>query len=429
MTQRTEAIKGNITEEMKWAAQFENVSPEYIREKIAKGTICLPHNKTRKKKFYYAIGEGISTKVNANIGTSPYHINIEEEIEKMNAAINAGAHSIMDLSLGNKIKIIRKKILELSPVMVGTVPIYEMGFDLSIAKKDIIDMTINDFLKTIEEQARDGVDFMTIHAGVTMKTFEKMKYEKRIMNVVSRGGSMLIAWMQHNKKESPLYEYYDEILDILKEYDITISLGDGMRPGATEDATDRGQIEELIILGELTQRAWEKGVQVMVEGPGHVPLHRVKLNMEIEKELCHNAPFYVLGPLVNDVSAGYDHIAGAIGGAIAAYSGADFLCYVTPAEHLKLPSVDDVREGVIASKIAAFSADLANGIPYAVNKNKEMSIARNKLDWDKQIELSVNPEKAKKYREISEVTEKDIVCTMCGEFCAVKRLNEIMDDK
>ena len=428
MTQRIKAIKGIITDEMKWAAKYEGIDPEILRKNIANGSVCLPHNKMRKKEYYYAIGKDLSTKINANIGSSPYHIDIDEEIEKMKIAIEYGTHSIMDLSLGSQIKIIRKRILEKTPLMVGTVPIYEMGFDLSIAKKDIVDMTIDDYLKTIEEQAKDGVDFMTIHAGVTMNSFEKMKYEGRIMNIVSRGGSMLVAWMQYNKKESPLYEYYDDILDILKEYDVTISLGDGLRPGAINDATDRGQIEELILLGELTERAWDKGVQVMVEGPGHVPLHRVKLNIELEKELCHNAPFYVLGPLVNDISSGYDHIAGAIGGAIAAYSGADFLCYVTPAEHLKLPNVDDVKEGVIASKIAAFSADLALGKPYALKKNTEMSIARNHLNWEKQIELSVNPKKANEYRKASEIGNDD-VCTMCGEFCAVKRLNEIMDNK
>ncbi len=427
MTQRSDALKGNITNEMKWTAEFEGKDTDFIMNGLKNGTICLPHNRMRKKQYYYAIGAGLSTKVNANIGSSPYHINLDEEIKKMEVAIKVGAHSIMDLSLGNQIKTIRKEILKQSSVMVGTVPIYEMGYNLSIKNKDIIDMTIKDYLETIEEQAKDGVDFMTIHSGVTQDSFKRMQNEGRKLNIVSRGGSMLVAWMQHNLKESPLYEYYDEILDILVEYDVTISLGDGMRPGAFEDATDRAQIEELIILGELTQRAWDKGVQVMVEGPGHVPLNKVKLNMEIEKELCHGAPFYVLGPLVNDISAGYDHIAGAIGGAIAAYNGADFLCYVTPAEHLRLPTVDDVKEGVIASKLAAFSADLANGMDYAIKQNRAMTEARRNLDWDNQIKYSINPEKAKKYRNESEIG-KDDVCTMCGEFCAVKRLNDIIKD-
>lgn len=428
MTQRNEALNGNITEEMKWAAGFEGIEGEQIRNGLADGSIALPHNKMRKKKSYYAIGKGLSTKVNANIGSSPYHIDIEEEISKMNVSIEAGAHSVMDLSLGSQIKNIRRCILKECPVMVGTVPIYEMGFNLAQKKKDIIDMTIKDYLETVEEQAKEGVDFMTIHSGVVSSSVSRMLNEGRKLNVVSRGGSMLVAWMNHNRKESPIYEYYDDILDILAEYDVTISLGDGMRPGACDDATDRAQIEELIILGELTQRAWEKGVQVMVEGPGHVPLNRVKLNMEIQKELCHNAPFYVLGPLVNDISAGYDHIAGAIGGALAAYSGADFLCYVTPAEHLKLPTVEDVREGVIASRIAAFSADLALGMPYALKRNRDMSDARRKLNWDAQINCALDPIKARRYREMSEIGEDD-VCTMCGEFCAVKRLNEIMSKK
>lgn len=428
MTQRKEAIKGNITEEMKWAARYEGIEPDIILNGLKDGSIALPHNRNRRKQSYYAIGSGLSTKINANIGSSPYHMDIEEEVAKLHAAVDAGAHSVMDLSLGNQIKNIRRKILSECPVMVGTVPIYEMGFNLAQQKKDIIDMTIKDFLATVEEQAKEGVDFMTIHSGVTSSSVKRMLNERRKLNVVSRGGSMLVAWMDRNGKESPLYEYYDDILDILAEYDVTISLGDGMRPGAADDSTDRAQIEELIILGELTERAWSKGVQVMVEGPGHVPMHRVKLNMEIQKELCHNAPFYVLGPLVNDISAGYDHIAGAIGGAIAAYSGADFLCYVTPAEHLKLPTVDDVREGVIASRIAAFSADLALGMPYAVKRNREMSDARRKLDWNAQIECALDPKKARSYREMSEIGEDD-VCTMCGEFCAVKRLNEIMDKK
>jgi len=349
------ADRGIISEEIKWAAEYEGMQPEAIINGIKKGTIVIPCNKNRKKPLNYAVGEGTRVKVNANIGTSPYHMSLDEEVEKLKTAVDAGAHSIMDLSLGSMIKTVRRKILENSPVMVGTVPIYETGYDLSTHKKDIVDMNISDFLKTVREQAEEGVDFMTIHSGVTSASIERMFKEKRMLNVVSRGGSFLVSWMKHNKKESPLYEYYDEILDILKEHDVTISLGDGMRPGAGDDATDRAQVEELLILGELTERAWAKGVQVMVEGPGHVPLNQIEMNIKLQKRICHNAPFYVLGPLVNDISAGYDHIAGGIGGAIAAYHGADFLCYVTPAEHLSLPSVEDVKEGVIASRIAAFS--------------------------------------------------------------------------
>jgi phosphomethylpyrimidine synthase len=426
MTLRDEALKNNITDEMKIAAEYESVSEEFILKGLQNGSITIPNNIKRKKKNLYAIGEGLSVKVNANIGSSPYHIDIDEELEKLKTAVDAGTHSVMDLSLGSKIKVIRGRILEESPVMVGTVPIYETGFDLSVAKKDIIDMTIKDFLKTVEEQAISGVDFMTIHSGVNQSSMERMFNEKRVMNVVSRGGSFLIAWMKHNRKESPLYEYYDEILDILHEYDVTISLGDGMRPGACDDASDRAQVQELIILGELAQRALEKGVQVMVEGPGHVPLDQIEMNIKLMKRICHNVPFYVLGPLVNDISAGYDHIAGAIGGAIAALSGADFLCYVTPAEHLRLPTVKDVKEGVIASLIAGFSADLARRKPYALKRNTEMSLSRRNLDWNKQIINSIDPDKSAEYRKASEIGENK-ECTMCGEFCAVKRLNELMD--
>ncbi|MEJ5307754.1 MAG: phosphomethylpyrimidine synthase ThiC [candidate division WOR-3 bacterium] len=413
-------------EAIKNAAKNDAVDESVIIEGIKNGTIVLPDNIRRKKKNYYAIGKGLSKKINANIGSSPMHINVEEEIKKMKIAVEYGAHSVMDLSLGNKIKIIRKKILELCPVMVGTVPIYETGFELSLKKKDIVEMKIDDFLKTVEEQAKDGVDFMTIHSGVTLSSMDKIFKEKRIMDVVSRGGSFLIAWMKHNKKESPLYQYYDEILDILKEYNVTISLGDGLRPGACEDGTDRGQIEELLILGELVDRAREKKVQVMVEGPGHLYLQHIQPNIEIMKRVTHNAPFYVLGPLVNDISAGYDHIAGAIGGTLAAYFGADFLCYVTPAEHLKLPDVEDVKEGVIASKIAAFSADLALGRRYALEINTQMSKARKKLDWEKMSKFSIDEKKFKEYRKKSKVEDSN-VCSMCGDFCAVKRLNELVD--
>lgn len=413
-------------EAIKDAAENDGVDRSFILEGIKKGTIVLPDNLKRKKKKYYAIGKGLSKKINANIGSSPIHINVEEEIKKMKIAVEYGAHSVMDLSLGNKIKIIRKKILELCPVMVGTVPIYETGFELSLKRKDIVEMNIDDFLKTVEEQAKDGVDFMTIHSGVTLSSMEKIFKEKRIMDVVSRGGSFLIVWMKYNKKESPLYEYYDDILDILKEYNVTISLGDGLRPGACEDGTDRGQIEELLILGELVDRAREKNVQVMVEGPGHLYLQHIQSNIEIMKRVTHNAPFYVLGPLVNDISAGYDHIAGAIGGTLAAYFGADFLCYVTPAEHLKLPDVDDVKEGVIASKISAFSADLALGKEYALKRNNQMSVARKKLDWEKMAKFSINEKKFREYRKKSKVQNRDI-CSMCGEFCAVKRLNQLVD--
>ncbi len=412
-------------EAIKDAARNDGVSEEFLIEGLNDGTIVLPDNIKRKKKRYYAIGKNLSKKINANIGSSPEHIDVKEEIEKMMTAVEFGAHSIMDLSLGKKIKTIRKKILELSSVMVGTVPIYETGFELSLKKKDIVEMGVDDFLKVVEEHARDGVDFMTIHSGVTLSSMERILKEKRVMNVVSRGGSFLIAWMKYNKKESPLYTNYDDILDILKEYNITISLGDGLRPGACEDGTDRGQMEELLILGELVQRAREKKVQVMVEGPGHLLLNHIETNIKVMKRVTHDAPFYVLGPIVNDISAGYDHITGAIGGTLAAYFGADFLCYVTPAEHLKLPDIDDVREGVIASKIAAFTADLALGKEYALKRNFKMSSSRRNLDWKNMERFSIDEKKFKLYREKSKISDKD-VCSMCGEFCAVKRLNKIL---
>ncbi len=425
MTQREYAIKGIITEEMKKAAKYDGVSPEFIMKGLKEGTIALPYNNQRGFEKIRAIGKGLSIKVNANIGSSPMHIDIEEEIKKLKIAVEYGADSVMDLSLGARLKDIRKRVLEESSVMIGTVPIYEVGFDLSRDNRMLYDMTIGDFLKAIENQAKEGVDFMTIHAGVTKSSVERMEKEGRLLNIVSRGGSMMVVWMKKNNKESFLYTHYDDILDILKEYDVTISLGDGMRPGAIADATDRAQIEELIILGELTQRAWEKGVQVMVEGPGHVPLNQIEENIKIQKSFCHGAPFYVLGPLPTDRAAGYDHIAGAVGGALAGYFGADFLCYVTPSEHLRLPTVEDVKDGVVASKIAADIADIAKGRQENIKLSDEMAVARHKLDWNKQIDLAIDSIKAAKLRKESEATEEDY-CTMCGEFCAIKQVNEVI---
>ncbi len=424
MTLKQEAEKGIITPEMERAASWEGVAPVYIQQGMADGSIVIPKNKNHDLKEIRAVGKGTRTKVNANIGASPYRSDVQEELDKLAAAVHRGADSVMDLSLGADQIRIREAIMEASPVMVGTVPIYQTGFEMSAAKRDVSEMTIQDFLTTIERQAEQGVDFMTIHSGVTRAALNAMENQGRHLDVTSRGGSFIISWLRKNQgQEAPLYEYYDEILDILAAFDVTISLGDGMRPGATVDASDRAQLTELIVLGELTQRAWEKGVQVIVEGPGHVPLNKVTENMTIQKSICNNAPFYILGPLVTDIASGYDHISGAIGGALAAMNGADFLCYVTPAEHLKLPSVDDVAEGVIASKIAAHAADLALGMEYALDIERTMAQARKELDWEKQIALSVNPEKARAYREESMVGDSD-VCTMCGEFCAIKRLQE-----
>lgn len=423
MTLIEKARRGFITDEMKLVADYESLDPEYVREGIAKGTIIIPKNAKRSFKHIRGIGKGLRTKVNANLGSSPYHIDEAEEIRKLKAAESYGADSVMDLSLGYKLVQIRHEILRQSSVMVGTVPIYQTAFELSVKKRDITEMTIDDFLNTVEKQASEGVDFMTIHSGVTLKALQAMEDQGRLLDVVSRGGAFLVSWMKKNRQDSPLYTHFDKILDILAEYDVTISLGDGMRPGATADATDRAQITELITLGELAKRALEKGVQTIIEGPGHVPLHRVAENIKLQKALCNDAPFYVLGPLVTDCACGYDHIAGAIGGALAAYFGADFLCYVTPAEHLRLPTEEHVIEGVVASRIAAQAADLAKGMRYAIEQNKAMSQARKSLDWERQIELSVDPVKAKALRESSEIGEAD-VCTMCGEFCAIKRIRE-----
>lgn len=423
MTIKKQAEKGIITPEMRAVASFEGVAPEWIQQGVAEGTIVIPRNKNHDLKEIRAVGKGMRTKVNANIGASPYRSDVEEERAKLAAAVRHGTDAVMDLSLGPEQIRIRSAILAESPVMVGTVPIYQTAFEMSAARRDVSEMAISDFLTTIKRQAEQGVDFMTIHSGVTRSALEAMEKQGRNLDVTSRGGAFIISWLRKNSGEAPLYQYFDEILDILAAYDVTISLGDGMRPGATSDATDRAQITELIILGELTQRAWEKGVQVIVEGPGHVPLNEVAENMTIQKSLCKGAPFYILGPLVTDIASGYDHIAGAIGGAVAAMNGADFLCYVTPAEHLKLPTVDDVAEGVIASRIAAHAADLATKMPYALEKEISMARARKNLDWDQQIALSVNPEKARAYRDESNIGNDD-VCTMCGEFCAIKRLQE-----
>jgi len=423
MTLLQKAQAGIVTDEIMAVARYEGLNPELVRDCVSAGTIVIPKNKGKNLKKIRGVGKGLRTKINANIGSSPYHMDIKEELLKLNAAVEYGADAVMDLSLGCKLNTIRKKVIKVSPVMVGTVPIYQSAYDLSRVKKDITDMTIKDFLKTIESQAKEGVDFMTIHSGVNLNALNALEKQTRKLDVVSRGGAFMVSWMKKNSKESPLYEYYDEILDVLAEYDVTISLGDGMRPGAVADATDRAQITELVTLGELARRAREKGVQTMIEGPGHVPLNMVEENIRIQKSLCGGAPFYVLGPLVTDCASGYDHIAGAIGGALAAYCGADFLCYVTPAEHLRLPNVEHVIDGVIASKIAAHAADLAKGMKYAWDRDIAMAKARKELDWETQMELSFNPKNARKLRESSEIGGSD-VCTMCGEFCAIKRINE-----
>lgn len=426
MTQLEAAKKNIITREMKIIAQKENIDETYILNKIKCGEIVIPKNKNHKIKNICGIGRGLKTKINANIGSSPVHMDLTEEIKKLKLAEHYGADTVMDLSLGSIQNQVRKKVLATAAVPIGTVPLYQVGFELSRQKRNIESMKIDDILEVIETQAEEGVDFMTVHCGVTLLSLERMEKEKRLLNVVSRGGSLLIAWMKKNKKENPLFEHFGELLKIAGKYDITLSLGDGFRPGALYDSTDRAQIQELLILGELTQTAQEYGVQVMIEGPGHIPLNEIVTNIQIQKSICHNAPFYVLGPVVTDIAPGYDHITSAIGGCLAAFAGADFLCYVTPAEHLKLPSVEEVKEGTIATKIAAHAADIAKGIPQAIQPDIEMAKARRKLDWDKQIKLSLDPEKSKLLRKQSEAN-KDDFCSMCGPFCAIKQLNELFE--
>jgi phosphomethylpyrimidine synthase len=426
MTQLEYARQGTITETMKTTAAAEGVAAETIRQGLAEGTIVITQNLKHRKIAPLAIGKGLRAKVNANVGTSKDHMNVEEELEKVRVAIEAGADTIMDLSTGAAIDETRKAVMNISTVPVGTVPIYQAAIEMAERKKHpMVEMTADDLFEVIERHGENGVDFITVHCGVTRLSVEKIKKEGRLMGVVSRGGAILVEWMDYNKKENPLFEDYDRLLEIAKGYDMTLSLGDGLRPGCLADATDRGQIQELILLGELTERAWAKGVQVMIEGPGHVPLDQIEANILLEKRLCHGAPFYVLGPLVTDIAPGYDHITGAIGGAIAARAGADFLCYVTPSEHLRLPTVDDVREGVIASRIAGHAADIARGMKGAMEMDCRMARARRALNWQEQIQLSIDPQRARKLRESSMPKESD-VCTMCGELCAIKKVANLL---
>ena len=419
MTQLEKARKGLITEEMKIAAREENVAPEYIRQGLVDGTIVICRNVQHKTIKPLAIGRGLRTKVNANIGTSKDHTDLNLELKKLKIATAAGADAVMDLSTGGNLAVIRKKIMQKSNVAIGTVPIYQAAVKMIADKKAISEMTADDIFDVIEENGRDGVDFITVHCGVTRLSVAALQAQKRILGIVSRGGSMTANWMDCNQQENPLYEEYDRLLDIAHRYDMVLSLGDGLRPGAIDDATDQAQLQELIILGELAGRARAAGVQVMIEGPGHVPLTEIVTNIKLQKEICQNAPFYVLGPLPTDIAPGYDHITSAIGGAIAGAAGADFLCYVTPAEHLRLPTLDDVRDGVIAARIAAHIADIAKGLPGARAKDKRMSQCRKTFDWQGQVDLSIDPEKTVALLEKSK-SAKDEGCTMCGELCAIK---------
>ncbi|MFC1511509.1 phosphomethylpyrimidine synthase ThiC [Candidatus Margulisiibacteriota bacterium] len=409
MTQREEALKGNITEAMQTVARDEGRGTEEIRVGVAKGEIAIPFNPRHKAKAI-GVGKGLSTKVNANFGTSADYPNVADELKKLEAALSAKTDFVMDLSTGGDISAIRRQILANCPVPLGTVPIYQA------VKEDR--MTVEGMFEVVEEQAQDGVDFMTIHCGVTFESIGRLKKHPRLMEVVSRGGALMMKWILENKEENPYYKYYDRLLEIAKKYDITLSLGDGMRPGSIVDAGDQAQIQELVILGDLTERAWHAGVQVIIEGPGHVPFDQIESQIKMQKEICKGAPFYVLGPLPTDVAPGYDHITSAIGGTLAAAAGADFLCYVTPTEHLGLPTPEDVREGVIASRIAAHCADIAKGIPGAKDWDREMSKARKELNWAKQIELAIDPEKAKQIHDKRKSGSE--ACSMCGEFCAYK---------
>ncbi|MBU1120483.1 MAG: phosphomethylpyrimidine synthase ThiC [archaeon] len=411
MTQLEKARKGIITREMKTVAKKESLSADSLRKKISKGRAVIPANPLHKKLSPIGIGEGLRVKVNANIGSSPCESNLKTELRKLKVALNAGTDTVMDLSIGGNIDSIRKKVISNCSVPIGTVPVYQ-----PFIEKKFFNVQEKDFLQSIERHAKDGVDFVTIHSGVRKKIIPLLK--KRKTGVVSRGGSLLIKWMNHFQQENPLYEAFDEVLEIAKKYDLTLSLGDGLRPGSIFDSTDKAQISELKELGKLTQRAWKKDVQVMIEGPGHIPLHEIKRNIELEKKYCNNAPFYVLGPLVTDIAPGYDHITAAIGGALAAFHGADFLCYVTPAEHLSLPSIEDVKEGVIAGRIAAHAADIAKGLKGAKEWDEKMSFHRKKLNWNKMFSLAIDKEKAIAYRKKSKVSND--FCSMCGEYCALK---------
>lgn len=420
MTQLEQAINGIITEETRCVADSEKRDVEFIRQGIADGRIVIPHNINHHINIYSGIGQGLRTKVNANIGTSPQHIEIDEEIKKAEAAITAGADAIMDLSIAGNVREIRKILLKKIAVPFGTVPIYEAALNAVERDGSIMAMTPESILEVIARQAEDGVDFITVHCGITHKIIERLKQQGRCMDTVSRGGTFIVEWMLYHNKENPFYEMFDDILRIAKQYDVVLSLGDGLRPGCLIDATDRPQIQELIILGELAKRAYEAQVQVMIEGPGHVPMNQITANVLLQKQLCNHAPFYVLGPLVTDIAPGYDHITAAIGGAIAAAAGADFLCYVTPSEHLNLPTIDDVKNGVIAALIAAHAGDIAKQIPGALDKDIKMAKARAALDWKKQAECAIDPDRVTTIRGHIQ----DDTCGMCGSFCAIKMMRE-----
>ena len=417
MTQLELARKVTVSPPIKHVAEKEGVDADFIIQGLADGKIIIPANVNHTNLIPCGIGKGLRTKVNANIGTSSDFCDLDIELRKLQTAIDFGADTVMDLGTGGDISAIRRAIMNASTVPVGTVPIYQAGIEAIERHGAIVNMTVDDIFAVIEEHAKDGVDFMTVHCGVTQASVARLKKQGRITDVVSRGGAFLIGWMLHNDKENPLYQYYDRLLELALEYDFTLSLGDGLRPGCLADATDRAQIEELIILGELVERSREAGVQAMIEGPGHLPLDQIATNVQLEKSLCRGAPFYVLGPLVTDIGTGYDHITAAIGGAIAAAAGADFLCYVTPTEHLSLPGIEDVKEGVIASRIAAHAADIAKGVKGAREWDEQMSRARKALDWKTQARLSLDSELSEQVH--SKIPASGTTCSMCGKYCAM----------
>lgn len=424
-TQMEAAKKGFITKEMQTVAKKENINPERLRELVSCGQVAIPANINHSVLSAEGIGSGLKTKINVNLGISGDCNNYEVEMEKVKLALRFRCESIMDLSNYGKTHTFRTELIAASQAMVGTVPMYDA---VGYLEKDLMDISADDFLKVVEAHAKDGVDFVTIHAGINRRAIEGFKRDKRLTNIVSRGGSLLFAWMEMTGNENPFFEHYDELLDILREYDVTISLGDALRPGSIADSSDSAQIGELIEIGNLTKRAWERDVQVLVEGPGHMAMNEIAANMTLQKRLCRNAPFYVLGPVVTDIAPGYDHITSAIGGAIAAANGADFLCYVTPAEHLCLPNLDDVKEGIVASKIAAHAADIAKGIPHARDIDNKMSDARRRTDWEEMFSLAIDGEKARCYFESAPPSETQS-CSMCGKMCAMKTTNQILEGK
>ncbi|MFT9077646.1 phosphomethylpyrimidine synthase ThiC [Ethanoligenens sp.] len=423
-TQMDAAAQGILTEQMRAVAEKEGMDPQLLMKRVASGRIAIPANKNHTSLVPEGIGEGMKTKINVNLGVSKDCCNMDAELEKVKEAINLKAEAIMDLSSYGKTGEFRRRLIEMSSASIGTVPVYDaVGF----YDKDLADITADEFIRVFEQHARDGVDFMTVHAGINQSTAATFARNGRKLNIVSRGGSLIYAWMQLKNAENPFYERFDELLDICEKYDVTLSLGDACRPGCIADSTDASQIHELMTLGELTKRAWARHVQVMIEGPGHMRLNEVAANVQLEKRLCHGAPFYVLGPLVTDIAPGYDHITSAIGGAVAGMAGADFLCYVTPAEHLRLPTYDDMREGIFAAKIAAHAADLAKGVDDG-KRDDAMADARRALNWEKMFELAIDPEKARRYRKES-FPEDSSTCTMCGKMCSVRNMNSVMEGK